>query len=211
VNDRAVSLGELLSCKAAPVSEEQLAEHWGISSPTGRRHLAAWLSGLVRNGLLRRYRVLAKPAPPLDAPLLIARPGDPIGDMAALAWRLEKRWSVEPRVTTVYVRGPRCRQLFGGAAGPDISNLASVSHDLALTALYLRFCRRCPARARDWVPDWERKGALEYGEKLPDVLLHGADGKPYLAIEMAGIYRPSRLIGLLLFSAETLQLPLEVF
>ena len=141
MNERAMTLCELLSCKLALVSDGQLAEHWDISSATGRRHLTTWLNGLVRDDLIRRLRVLAKPTPKLDAPLLQVPRESPLGDMAALSWKLEKRWRIEPEVTTIYVRGPKCNQLFGGKAQPDISNLAAVSHDLALSALYFHFAR----------------------------------------------------------------------
>ncbi|MFZ1005208.1 MAG: hypothetical protein WAN65_00120 [Candidatus Sulfotelmatobacter sp.] len=211
MNERAMTLCELLSCKLALVSDGQLAEHWDISSATGRRHLTTWLNGLVRDDLIRRLRVLAKPTPKLDAPLLQVPRESPLGDMAALSWKLEKRWRIEPEVTTIYVRGPKCNQLFGGKAQPDISNLAAVSHDLALSALYFHFARAQPERARDWLPDWERKGDLRYGEKLPDVLLYDDDGSPYQAIEMGGSYPPGRLLALQVYCTESLQLPLEIW
>jgi hypothetical protein len=211
MNERAITLGELLSCKLPMVSDGQLAEHWEISSATGRRHLSAWLNGLVHQDLIRRLHVLAKRTPILDAPLLQVQPKSPLGDMAALSWKLEKRWRIEPVVTTIYVRGPKCNHLFGGKAQADISNLAAVSHDLALSALYFHFARTRPERARDWLPDWERKEGLRYGEKLPDVLLYDDDGSPYQAIEMGGTYPPERLCAIQVFCSESLQLPLEIW
>jgi hypothetical protein len=211
MNERSIFVGEALSSKIAIVSEEQLAAHWEISSSGGRRHLTSWLGSLIRGDLLRCFRVLSKPIPPLNEPLAIFGPNEPARDSAALSWASTKRWAVEPRVTTVYVRGPRCVQLFGGNARPDICNLAAVSHDLALAELFLRFVRECPDRACDWTADWERKAVLGYGEKLPDVQFHTSDGRPYLALEMAGTYPPRRWAALQLLAAEQLKLVLEVW
>jgi hypothetical protein len=193
-------------------SGDQLAAHWGVASPSGRLRLAAWLDRLVRRDVLRRWRVIAWPLPPPPAvPLVTFRPGGPIADANAVAWALEKRWRVEPQVMVVYTGGPLCRQLFGAHVACELGNLDAVSHDLALAALYFRFARFSPQRANDWVADWERKNALRAGEKPPDVLLHAADGAPYLAVEMGGVYSAKRINDLRAFCTDNLQLPLEVW
>jgi hypothetical protein len=211
VIDRAAEVCQLFGRKVSIASGAELAAHWGVASPSGRLRLAAWLDRLVRREVLLRWRVIARPLPPPAAPLVTFRPGGPIADANAVAWALEKRWRVEPQVVVAYAGGPRCRQLFGAHVACGLGNLDAVSHDLALAALYFRFARFSPQRANDWVADWERKSALRAGEKLPDVLLHAADGAPYLAVEMGGVYSATRVNGLRAFCTDSLQIPLEVW
>lgn len=169
------------------------------------------LADLVAKNFLRRHRVIARRATPLTEPLLAWQPGQPRPDFAALAWRLDRRWDVPPRVVPVYRAGPAARRVFGSGTCAGGLNLAALGHDLACTDLLLAFAASRPERVRHWVGEDLRKAGLQHGEKLPDVVLYGDDGRPYLMCEVAGAYPESRLSALHDHAATVLTLPYELW
>jgi hypothetical protein len=212
VIDRCAELGEILTQKLTCLTAAHLAARWDIDSASGRWHLDRWLAARAAEGLLVRHCVLARLTPPLDAPLWASETGgEPADPGHAVAWRLARRWATTPLRVIVYTAGRRLARIYGGQMRGGLGNPDAISHDLALAALYVRFAATRPEAARDWVPDFRRAAAAGYGEKQPDVLLFDADGTPYRAVELAGIYSAGRLAALAAHCRVGLGLPLEVW
>lgn len=191
------------------VSESQAGRVMAIDAP-GTTSVSRELADLVAGDFLRRDRVIARPLGPLTEPVVSWCPGEEPPDFGALAWRLGKRWDVPPRVMPVYRAGPAARRVFGSGTCSGGLNFAALSHDLACAEMFLAFAALWPERLAHWVGEDVRKDGLARGEKLPDVILYGADLEPYLVCEMAGSYPKARLEAFHAYVA-ALTLPYELW
>ena len=80
--------------------------------------------------------VQARPVPPLEAPLVSWRPGDPAPEFGQVAYRCQQRWRHRPtRPCTAWIATERGAQFFGGVGRGDLKNALQATHDLGV-------CRR---------------------------------------------------------------------
>lgn len=169
---------------------EQLRTWW--PTPAGRRPALRRLARLMRAGLIRRFRVHARPPLALWQPVLCWRPGEPRPDFRRAAAACRRRWGQAPRPTTVYVATRRCANLLGGVAGGKVRTPLQASHDLGVAAVYLRYLADRPAEAAAWTGE-DYAGRAGRGQKKPDAVVLDPAAGVRRAVEFGAGYPPERL------------------
>lgn len=190
---RDLEILQTLNLKVRLLSLAAIAAAWWTPTTTGRKNAAKRLAAFVEVGLIRREIVLARPMLALDRPEYSWFPGQRPIAFGALSWRLQARWSDNPRRTVVHLATPRAIALFGGAAPGAIKNLCQVTHDLHVSGVYLVYRRRWPDDAARWQGEDAVARDRRRPETLPDALLCSAAGDPYRAVEFGGSYCARRL------------------
>jgi hypothetical protein len=183
---------QALAAKIRVLTFQQICGAWWPDSDSGRTNARRRLGELTRHGLLIRTRVHARPLLPLTEPLCRWKPGEPEPNFGALAWQLHARWQEPLRTMTAYLGTKRAAGIFGGVADGRIKNPSQASHDIHLSGVYLHFLRAAPTLAAGWVGEDVLAPSRE-GQKLPDAILHDAEGRPRLAIEFGGSYQAVRI------------------
>ena len=192
MTERERELVTALSAKIKMLSFEDILQRWwppSLSAPTNARRR---LSELVEERLLVRDRVFARPKLPLQDPVFRWKPGEACPAFGELSWKVQSRWTEEPREITVYLATRRAAGIFGGKADGRIKNPSQTTHDIHLGALYLKLCREAPTIAAGWIGEGVLAPSRE-GQKLPDAILHDREGRPRLVIEFGGAYPAERL------------------
>jgi hypothetical protein len=192
MTERERELVTALSAKIKMLSFEDILQRWwppSLSAPTNARRR---LSELVEERLLVRDRVFARPKLPLQDPVFRWKPGEACPPFGELSWKVQSRWTEEPREITVYLATRRAAGIFGGKADGRIKNPSQTTHDIHLGALYLKLCREAPTIAAGWIGEGVLAPSRE-GQKLPDAILHDREGRPRLVIEFGGAYPAERL------------------
>ena len=178
-------------CRAVRLfSWEQIRTWW--PSGAGRRLALRRLSVLIRYGLLRRFRVHARPGPWADRPAVAWTPGESPPDMFVVAQVLRSRWNRPPVTTTVYVATKRAAQLLGGVARGHVGTPYQASHDLGVSAVYLHYLKHRPADAAAWIGE-DFSGRAKRGNKRPDAVVLDAVRRRHFAVEFGAGYPPARL------------------
>jgi hypothetical protein len=103
-----------LARKVRLFSLSQLAARWWSDSPSGTTNARKRLRQLLQSGYLQVHRVMARPLPTIEQPLLSWRPGEPLPEFGAVAWKLQSRWTEPLRPLTVYIATGRTANFFGG-------------------------------------------------------------------------------------------------
>jgi hypothetical protein len=182
-----------VSLKVRLLSFAQLAEMWWSLTETGKANARERLQRLVKASLLRRLRVQARPLPKLERPVLAWKPTEPEPDFGPAAWQLQKRWTVGPRQTTVYLATAKAANQFGGRLRGVLRRDFQATHDLGVSAMYLHLLQNDPAAAKEWIGE-DVLSPLRRGEKLPDaVLARAPDCRPRQVLEFGGAYDVFRL------------------
>lgn len=193
--DRAIL--ETLTFKVEVISVPQLAQSWWAESASGEDHARQRLDALETAGFVCGYSVHARALLPLSEPVFTWTPGDADPNPYAIAERLQRRWDDEgpPQLTRVYVATQQTANRFGQSASfaGELKQPGQVTHDLHMTAIYLRMMRSYPDLAKGWVGEASRKADLEMFEKLPDAILVDGQGQARLAIEFGGKYDHRRV------------------
>jgi hypothetical protein len=127
-------------------------------------------------------RAYARPCPPLTAPLATWEPGDPPLDCGHIAYVIRERWKTPCYPVTCYVATPRAGRLFGSSR-VGLKNTLQISHDLAVSEVYLWHLANSPELADAWTGEDLIK--VPRGEKVPDAFFI-ADGKPFRVLEVGG-------------------------
>lgn len=169
------------------ITTQLVANLWNSSAVYVRRRLGK----LEAAGLVFSTRVLAHPLLDLEAPLVRWRPGEPEPNLGRVSHRLKARWTESQKLTTVYLPTKRTAHLHGGVGGRFDYPLQA-THDLHVTALYVRLAAEDPERAA-W---WRGEEALRLGRKrgkICDALIVDSRERPTLAIEFGGSYRVDRV------------------
>lgn len=169
------------------ITTQLAARLWGSSEAYTRRRLGR----LEAAGLLATARVLAHPLLDLDAPLARWRPGDSEPDLGQTSYRLKARWTEHHRLTTVHLPTKRAAHLFGGSGGRFDYPLQA-THDLHVTALYVRLAVESPELAAHWRGEETLRLNRKRG-KICDALIVDDREKPALAVEFGGSYRVDRV------------------
>ncbi|NOT01219.1 MAG: hypothetical protein HOP29_11390 [Phycisphaerales bacterium] len=149
------------------------------------------VAALTKEGLLERLTVLAHPEIDLPAPVAVWKRGEAAPDFDALAYRLRKRWNLPPRSTPVVIASAGAGEWLGGRGGRR-PRRSEATHDLHLTAVYLKMRAEQPKRAARWISEAiiQAEGGGR-DEKLPDAIIRNRAGAT--AIEMGGLYTAKKL------------------
>jgi hypothetical protein len=182
-----------LALRVRLLSLAQVAEGWWEATDAGRTNARRRLAKLAQSGLIGRLIVPARPLPPLDAPTLAWRPGEGTPDFGAVAWRLQSRWKEGPMPTVAYIATRRGANQYGGRLRGRIRRELQVTHDLGVSAVYLRM-RALNLEATDaWIGE-DVLSPERRGEKLPDaVIADSLQSPPRLVVEFGGAYDAERV------------------
>lgn len=178
------------------LSLEQVAGYWWKDAVRPTAFATRRLDQLCRAKLLDRRRVMAHPMLELAAPVSTWTPGEPDPtpeEYEAVSYRLQARWEAggPPEPTVVYLAHRRAVAQLGGAGG-KLPPVGQETHDLHVSALYMRLIGRGYAAGSRWLGE-EILRPTRKQEKLPDAVLVDDDGKPNLIIEFGGRYKPERV------------------
>lgn len=189
LTDRDQEILLALSRKVRLFSQRQLAEHWWNGDLANARRRMRRLEG---QGLAECSKVLARSTPPLNAPILTWRPGDPDPDFASAAHRCRSRWWRRPaRITVVWTATDRAAQLLGGTAG-RLKRPVQATHDLGTAAVWLQLHKQ----AAPWADAWRGEDLMAHtrqGQKLPDAFIVNDDGQVTCVLEFGGGYDVHRV------------------
>ena len=170
-----------LVTKIRVITVAQAARTWWGNSLSARATAKRQLDSLVTRGDLLKYILRAHPEQPLPKPVWSWNPGEPEPPYGVLSYRLRKRWT-EPLVPTiVYVASTRSARLYAGSGG-RLAHPLQVTHDLHVSALYVRLLRTEPDKAAQWVSE-DVLAPLLRGKKIPDAELRDEWGETIKVIE----------------------------
>lgn len=182
-----------LALRLRLLSLDQVAAGWWEPGERGLVNARRRLAMLVAVGLLRKLRVQVRPLPALDGPALVWRPSDPEPDFGAVAWCLQSRWQEPPRSTTVYIATRRGANQYGGRQRGELRREFQATHDLGVSAIYLRLRAISGREANDWIGE-DVLAPHRRGEKLPDaVLAEEPEAPPRMVLEFGGAYDAGRV------------------
>lgn len=191
LTERDTAIVRTLSTKVRVLTLAQIACSWwrdarqpGVLARKRLRHLTE--ARLIREEVLPAHPML-----PLTEPMLSWRPEDADPDFGAVAYRLQRRWSGEYAPTRVYLADRLAGLRFGSAARGRIQHPDQTTHDLHVSALYLKLLSERPELAASWVGEDEFAKERE-GEKLPDAVLKDETGEVFFVIEFGGRYDAER-------------------
>lgn len=191
LTDRDSEILVSLSRKIRLLSLDQIADHWWHDCGGPEVAAKRSLKRLVKSGLLKPYRILARPLPPLEEPVVTWEPGEARPRPGAVSWKLQHRWTAPPQYCPVYLASRRAKHLFGGAGNSFLSRPIQATHDLGMSRVYLTFLKNRPADAKAWLgEDVQTAGNRS---KNPDAQLFAPDGKVMRVIEFGGYYAPKRV------------------
>jgi hypothetical protein len=180
----------VVSSKVRLLSLEQLAGAWWEPTPTGLANARRRLRQLRTLGLIEPWRVNARPLLNLEAPVASWSPGKPVPDPEAVSYQLQTRWNEGPKSTTVWIASKRTLNQFG-ASGRRLARPIQATHDLHVSAIYLRMLAWKPELAATWVGEDELP--REGGGKHPDAILRDDRGETMLVFEFGGAYPAERV------------------
>jgi len=112
------------------------------------------------------------------------------------------------RLTTVYTATEATARLYAGCGG-RLAHPLQVTHDLHVSAIFLKLRQTSPAEAEGWVSE-DLLAPLRRGQKLPDAEIHDNAGRVLKVIEFGGSYAPER-VRLVHEDCERRQVPYELW
>jgi len=190
LSDRDRQLLQALVEKVRLFGLRQIAQHWWNDEMANARRR---LRRLASAGLITRITVQARPLPQLLGPIASWKPGAPVPEFGPAAHQLQTRWLKRPvRASTAYIATQRASQLFGGTARGELKHATQATHDLGVSAVWLRLHDRAP----EWADAWRSEDLLAHtrrGEKLPDAFLLNTAGDTVCVVEFGGSYDTRRV------------------
>jgi hypothetical protein len=197
-----------LATKIRVLTLNQAVPSWWGSSPaaraTGKRHL----DSLVAQDALLRLVLRAHPELPLAEPVWTWKPGEPEPPFGVISYQLRKRWTRPLVPTSVYVASTQSARRYAGSGG-RLAHPLQVTHDLHVSAIYLRLLLTDPPQAQRWVSE-DVLAPLLRRKKIPDAELRDQEGRTTKVIEFGGSYPPER-IRLVHEDCERRQVPYELW
>jgi hypothetical protein len=193
LTERDETILRMLARKVRLISVPQLAASFWTNTTAGQAHARRRLATLTSQRLIVRRKVLARGLPELVVPVVCWQPGAKRPDFGPIAWNLQNRWKKPPRVITIIMASRRACQLFGGRGRGRIRHSFQVTHDLGVTAMYLRLLNAAPEQAALWIGE-DLLSPHYRKNTLPDaVLAEHPRARPLLALEFGGAYDKRRL------------------
>ena len=171
-------------------SQRQMADHWwnGDTANVRRR-----LSQLADHNLVRRISVQARSLPALESPLVRWKPGDVSPDCGRIAWQCQSRWRKRAiRPCTVWIATETAARQFGGVGRGVLKHPAQATHDLGVSAVWLRLSEIAPQWAQAWCGE-DVMAHTRRGEKLPDAFIVDSAQHVTGVIEFGGGYDAHRV------------------
>lgn len=189
LSPRDLALLESLALRVRLVGQRQAAEAlWTGHLANARRRLRQ----LVEAGMITRQVLPAMPLPDLNEPVVRWQPGQFIPKSEVISFQLQSRWRFRAlRPTVVYFPTEMTVTYFGGRQRSQ-SLVTHTTHDLGVTAIWLRFFNHSPDLALTWVGE-DILAPSRVRQKLPDAALVDQSGEPSLLIEFGGSYGPARV------------------
>jgi hypothetical protein len=171
-------------------SQRQIAEHWWAGEFSNARRR---MKRLAANGLAARITVQARSIPELRSPLITWRPGDPDPEYGRISYQCQQRWRMSAvRPCTAWIATEKGAQAYGGVRRGELKLATQATHDLGVSAVWLRLSQVAP----DWAAAWRSEDLLAHtrrGEKLPDAFLVDQNEQVVWAIEFGGAYDQARV------------------
>jgi hypothetical protein len=186
----------------------QLARTWWEDTPLGRNCAYRRIGRLVQTGVLESFTLRAHPELPLKEPIWSWKPREARPPVGVVSYRARVRWDKPLQSMTVYVASQRTARLYAGCGG-RLSHPLQVTHDLHVSAIYLRLLKHSPAEAAGWVSE-NVLAPLRRRQKLPDAEIHDGNGRVLKVIEFGGSYPPER-VRLIHEDCERRQVPYELW
>lgn len=181
-----------LTHKVRYLSGPQIAETWWSASDSGRRQARARLLQLVKMGLIERRAILAHPMLPLAEAVSEWSPGANAPDFERVAYRLQSRWKEPERQQTIYFATKAATKRFGGAA-EGLVHAYQITHDLHVSAMYLRLLETSAELALRWTPEALLAPLLPRFSKIPDAAFVESSGRITRILEFGGRYDARRV------------------
>jgi len=186
--DRAIV--QALVQKVRLFSQRQIVDHWWNGELANCRRR---LKRLADRNLLRRISVMARPAPAFESPLVTWRPGEVAPDFGKIAYRCQARWRFRPaRQCVVWLATELASQAYGGTARGELKHPTQATHDLGVSAVWLRLNQVAP----QWAVAWRGEDLMAHtrrGQKLPDAFIVDDEDVVLWVIEFGGGYDTERV------------------
>jgi hypothetical protein len=181
--DRLITLALLFNVPV--LSDLCLALLWP-DSDSGRENMTRRLWQLCEERLLRRHVALAQVAADVTVFYNWA-PDMPDPVFGSLAWKLSKSWkALEPRSIAFYTASDSAAKHFGRSIRNPLKSASSLSHNIGLGQVFLKFAIYHPLLASAWVAEEIIAETRGHGEKVVDSCIVDSTATPALAIEFAG-------------------------
>jgi hypothetical protein len=180
LNDDCRDILSALATKVRVLSFGQIARTWPISVPS--------LQKLEHAGLLFSFISVAHPEIPLRVPVVRWTSGDELPDFSKASYALRSRWRLPAVPTKCFIASRAAGRMFGGHGG-RYPRESEETHDIHLSAVYLRFRRTQPDIALTWVHEAQIKSERKQRRgKLPDAIV-----EKNRVIEFGGAYKKQKL------------------
>lgn len=172
------------------LSMAQIASCWWPRAQKSRT-CAQRLKRLSNEGYIRQLQVMSHPPVELDTWVIKWKTGKTEPDFHAASYSMKKRWSLPPETVTVIVATNRTRTLFGDR-GEYSPRPSEITHDLHLSAVFLKMRKQRPALAKSWTGETIlARQRSSPNEKIPDALVR--KGREKTVIDFGGSYSAARL------------------
>lgn len=179
---------ETLAQRVRVFTLAQLGRTWWADSAEPQTNARRRMKALAAAGLVDLVPLTAHPEVELLEPLATWQLGLPVPDFESLSRVLSKRFGEPERTVDCVFATTEAAAVVGGSAGRAMRD-SEATHDIHLSAVYLRMRAELPTRARSWQGEWGLpKG---HGVKVPDAMVR--DGKFDTAIEFGGSYSAEKL------------------
>jgi hypothetical protein len=179
-----------LTGKVGFIEISQAARTWWQDTASGRECALQRLGLLAQAGLLLRLKLRTHPELMLRSPVWSWAPGMLTPPFGVISYQLRARWDEPLRWVTAFAASKRSATFLAGHGG-RLSRPLQATHDLHVSAIYLRLLKEHPAEAAGWVSETEI-APLRRG-KLPDAEIHDSQGRTVKVIEFGGSYPPERV------------------
>lgn len=190
MTERDEAILDTLTRRVRVLSVAQVASTWWSGSP-GIAAAKSRLRVLEGQGWLLLVGLLARPLPSLETPVVTWSPGDREPDFGAVSYRLRSRWNQPACRILAVVATDQAGSRHAGKGG-RVPRASEATHDLCLSAVYLRMLEMNPKRARRWISEamlYERGEGRD--SRLPDAAIVTRAGTT--AIEFGGAYAPAKV------------------
>jgi len=169
-----------LTTKVRVFSLLQIARTWPSVPPRLRR--------LEDVGLLFSFLSVAHPELPLHGPIIRWASGDELPEFSKASYALRSRWRLAAVPTKCFIASRAAGRMFGGSGG-RYPRESEETHDLHLSAVYLRFRSTVPDIAATWVHEAQIKSERRQRRgRLPDGIVDKTR-----VIEFGGAYKKQKL------------------